>query len=204
MRENETGVTGGSGRGTCGSADGLPDKDPVSLVAGSAWPTTEAGLAELRRVISRCLRVPFAPGDLDDLVSEAIARAWRASAAQAPRSVLALCLRIARDLAVDAWRARRATTLALGCPRMDGLLDPADQRDEPCLREELLALLPSLESRLTNRQLQLANLLVHGGGAGTLGAIRKQLGNLSMRDLLGICRSLRRKIQATHPPTRRL
>jgi RNA polymerase sigma factor (sigma-70 family) len=85
-----------------------------SLLAGLGCGDPEAAAAFVRRFQSRVYGVAFAivgePAAAEDVAQETFLRAWRHAGAYDPRrgSVAAWLLTVARNLAIDAMRARGA------------------------------------------------------------------------------------------------
>ena len=176
-----------------------------SLLAGLASGDRAAATAFVRRFQARvyglALVIVRDPGVAEDVAQETFLRAWRHAAAYDPRrgSVLTWLLTIARNLAIDVTRLRRAeplaeeALLALGLPSREG--DPGEREfpvDEVERLRRAVAGLPEEQRRaivLAGYYGQTAKEISQSEGV-PLGTAKTRIrtGMLRLRTALGVSR----------------
>lgn len=141
----------------------------AALVAGLAINDEPAAVAFVRRfqgpVFGLAISITHDRVLAEDVAQEAFLRAWRAAASYDPRrgSVLAWLLTIARNVAIDAIRARRSTpTDAADLEQLIATTMRAAQPDGAAGHVETLAAADHL-GRLPSEQARAVVLAVIGG-----------------------------------------
>ncbi len=187
-----------SGRINPGSTRSELLRNSVFDSSEPGWPKSSFELSKLRGWISRQLPRWVQASKIEDIVSEAICRALCCGVRGEVRCVRALVRRIAVDLAVSALRLRKRARVVASmetCIDAPAVLSSSKECELQVALERVTA---ASDVNLTVRQHHLASIL-SGGRGGSLSSIRRQLGNISNKDLQQMVASMRRKIDSVYP-----